>query len=70
MLTHHVECDTYIDRIEDHLHKEGCVDFKQLLLRVAQEGYLPGKNLDICKDKLIFHLDNGNRMTLQIHTLQ
>lgn len=70
MSIHHVECDAYIQRVDETLHKEGIVDLKDLLIRVAAEGYLPGKNLDLCKDKLIFHLDNGNQITLLIHTLQ
>lgn len=69
MNTHYVVYDAYIPITDENLHYKSMVNFEQLLNKVGQEGYFPDKNLDILKDRLVFHMDNGELLIVHLCTL-
>lgn len=67
--THYAVCNADCILNNEFLHHEGKVNYLKLLHDVNREGYFAAKNLDIYQDKLVFHLDNGNQVTLYLHTI-
>jgi hypothetical protein len=67
--THYAVCSAdFLDKNET-LHKKGKVNYLKLIHAVNNEGFFAGKNLDLFHDRLIFYLDNGNQVTLYLHTI-
>lgn len=69
MNTHYAVCSAYIPIKNLDLDYEGSINFTTLLEKVAQEGYFPGKNMSVLKDKLVFHMDDGTNLIIYMQTI-